>query len=73
LDNELEIQMAHEIEQRKYERAGALGELLVFYFAGGKFGIDSYENVYQDFGGRKQWVECPNERVRAHARAIGIL
>jgi hypothetical protein len=58
---------------RELERAGAIGELAVFYYGGGRFGVDSYEVVYQDFGGWKQWVECPNDRVRAHAIAIGLL
>lgn len=57
----------------RYERAGAIGELMVFYFMGGKFGIDSYETVFQDFGGRRQWEQCPNERVREFAIARGYL
>lgn len=59
--------------EREYVRAGAIGELLVFYFGGGRFGIDSFEYVYQDFGGMRQWVECPNERVRQFAIARGLL
>ena len=58
---------------RPTERAGSIGELVVFYYAGGKFGVDSYETIYQDFGYPRDWVECPNDRVRAHAVAIGVL
>lgn len=58
--------------KRVYERAGAIGELLVFRFMGGKFGI-ACETIYQDFGGRRQWVECPNEKVRHFAIETGLL
>jgi hypothetical protein len=54
-------------------RAGALGEICVFTFKGGRFGLGRGEVIYQDFGGARGWVECPNEQVREFAKARGII
>jgi len=54
-------------------RAGALGEIAVFNFKGGRFGVDMCETIYQDFGAPRHWVECPNEQVKQFAQARGII
>lgn len=60
-------------KQVEYVRAGAIGKIRVFYFKGGRFGVDTQSVIYQDFGGSRQWVECPNDQVKAYALANELI
>ncbi|QBQ74393.1 hypothetical protein BcepSauron_013 [Burkholderia phage BcepSauron] len=54
-----------------HERAGDLGELIVFRYMGDKFGLDTYNTIYRNTG-PDVWTRDDDKRAAAHAIAIGL-